>query len=59
MKRLALGLALLVALLLVAAPADAANRRISISNYQWSDEDLHVDLGEHVTWYWTGPDLMH
>ncbi len=59
MKRLALGLALLVALLLVAAPADAANRRISISNYQWSDDDLHIDLGEHVTWYWTGPDLMH
>ena len=41
------------------AAADAANRRISISNYQWSDDDLHLDLGEHVTWYWTGPDTMH
>ncbi len=59
MRRVALGLALLVALLLVAAPADAANRRISISDYQWSDDDLHIDLGEHVTWYWTGPDTMH
>jgi plastocyanin len=59
MRRLALGLALLVALLLVAAPADAANRRIAISDYQWSDPNIHIDLGEHVTWYWTGPDLMH
>ncbi|GIK76734.1 MAG: hypothetical protein BroJett022_04240 [Actinomycetes bacterium] len=20
---------------------------------------MHIDLGEHVTWYWVGPDLMH
>jgi plastocyanin len=39
--------------------ADAANRRIAISDYRWSDPDIHVDLGEHVTWYWIGPDLMH
>jgi plastocyanin len=59
MRRLALGLALLLALLLVAAPADAANRRISISDYQWSDPAIEIDRGEHVTWYWTGPDTMH
>lgn len=41
------------------APADAANRRIAISNYSWSDPALELGLGEHVTWYWTGPDLMH
>jgi len=39
--------------------ADAANRRIAISNYQWSDPDIHIDLGEHVTWYWVGPDVVH
>jgi len=55
----AFGLLLAMALLLVAAPADAANRRISISDYKWSDDDVHIDLGEHVSWYWIGPDLMH
>ncbi len=48
-----------IATLLLPALADAANRRIAISDYQWSTEDLNVDLGEHVTWYWTGPDTMH
>lgn len=55
-------LALVVLVLLVAlvpAGADAANRRISISDYRWSSPDVHVDLGEHVTWYWVGPDTMH
>lgn len=60
MRRVALiGLALITALVFVAAPAEAANRRISISDYRWSDADVKIDLGEHVTWYWTGPDLMH
>lgn len=39
--------------------ADAANRRISISNYQWSDPEINLDLNEHVTWFWTGPDTLH
>jgi plastocyanin len=43
----------------LAPQADAANRRISISNYQWSSPDIHIDLGEHVTWYWVGPDVVH
>ncbi len=56
----ALATALAALAALSAAPgADAANRRIAISNYQWSSEDVHVDLGEHVTWYWVGPDTMH
>ncbi len=45
--------------LLLPALADASNRRISISNYMWSDPAIHIDLGEHVTWYWTGPDTVH
>ncbi len=49
-----------VAVLLATAPAaEAANRRVAISNYQWSDESIELDLGEHVTWYWVGPDTMH
>jgi hypothetical protein len=23
------------------------------------DPQVHLDLGEHVTWYWVGPDTMH
>ncbi len=60
--RTALLLAALATLLpaaLAAPSADAANRRISLSNYSWSATPVHVDLGEHVTWYWIGPDLMH
>ncbi|MET0127655.1 MAG: plastocyanin/azurin family copper-binding protein [Solirubrobacterales bacterium] len=48
-----------IAVLAGAATADASNRRVSISNYQWSDPTLELDLGEHVTWYWVGPDIMH
>jgi plastocyanin len=49
----------LLLVFLTAAPALAANRRISISHYKWSDPDIHVNLDEHVTWYWIGPDTMH
>ena len=41
------------------ASAGAANRRVAISNYQWSDPAIQLDLGEHVTWYWVGPDTLH
>lgn len=54
---IALTITLLAALLPTAA--DASNRRISISNYRWSDNQIQIDLGEHVTWYWIGPDTMH
>lgn len=51
--------AALIAALALAPAAGASNRRVSISNYQWSIGDVHVDLGEHVTWHWVGPDTMH
>ena len=60
MRRAGLALVLLATLLLgLPAAADASNRRIAISDYQWSDDQLNLDLGEHVTWYWIGPDTLH
>ncbi len=44
---------------LVPAAAEGANRRIAISNYQWSSPEIALDLGEHATWYWVGPDVVH
>ena len=44
---------------LLPAVADAANRRVAISNYQWSSPEISVNLGEHVTWHWVGPDIVH
>lgn len=43
---------------LFSAPAQAANTRVSITNFTWSQEPT-VDLGESVTWDWLGPDLQH
>jgi plastocyanin len=60
--RAALGVAFALtgALALIwASAAQATNQRVAISNYQWSIPDLHIDMGEHVTWYWTGPDVVH
>ena len=46
--------------LLAAAPAvQATNTRVSISNFAWSNAQVHVDLNEKVTWDWIGPDLAH
>lgn len=42
-----------------AASAEGSNRRIAISNYSWSLADVRIDRGEHVTWYWVGPDTVH
>jgi plastocyanin len=42
-----------------AAPALAADAKIAIGHYRWSNDVIHVDLGQHVTWYWVGPDTMH
>jgi plastocyanin len=53
-------LALLAAAALLApASASALNTRVSIANYSWSNREVHVDLGERVTWDWLGPDLAH
>ncbi len=42
----------------LAAPAQADNTRISISDFQWS-KNAEIDLGESVTWDWIGPDTLH
>jgi plastocyanin len=42
-----------------AGPARAADARVAIGHYHWSPQVVHVDLGQHVTWYWVGPDTMH
>lgn len=49
----------MAAVAVLPASAGAENRRISISNYSWSEERIEIDLGEHVSWYWIGPDTMH
>lgn len=59
MVRRLLGAAAAVASLLLPAGAGAANTRVSIANYAWSQPQVHVDLGEKVTWDWLGPDLAH
>jgi plastocyanin len=49
-----------VVLVLSAVPtARAANTRVSISNFAWSNAQVHIDLDEKVTWDWIGPDLAH
>jgi plastocyanin len=55
----ALGAGLVATALLCAGSARAANHRVAIGNYQWSMPQVHLGLGEHVTWYWVGPDTMH
>jgi len=51
--------ALLLALALVPSEASAANRRVAIGDFMWSDDELEIDKGEHVSWYWIGPDTLH
>jgi plastocyanin len=41
------------------AAASADNTRVSIFDYQWSNKEVHINLGEKVTWDWLGPDLEH
>lgn len=50
---------LLAAALVVAPAAGATNTRVSIAYYKWSQKEVHIDLGEKVTWDWLGPDLAH
>jgi plastocyanin len=59
-RRLLTAAASLLVLGLVAAPgAGAVNTRVEIANYAWSNPEVHIDLGEKVTWDWLGPDLAH
>lgn len=39
--------------------AEAANHKVAIGDFRWSTPTVHVDLGEHVTWFWAGPDTQH
>lgn len=39
--------------------AGAVNTRVSIAYYRWSNPEVHINLGEKVTWDWLGPDLAH
>jgi plastocyanin len=39
--------------------AEAANTRVSIANYAWSNPQVQINLNEKVTWDWLGPDLAH
>ena len=48
-----------VAALVGTGAAHAADVKVAIGHYQWSHAVVHVDLGQHVTWYWVGPDTMH
>ncbi|HTU98387.1 MAG TPA: hypothetical protein VMF14_21230 [Solirubrobacteraceae bacterium] len=43
----------------LAGPARAADAKVAIGHYKWSTPVVHVDLDQHVTWYWVGPDTMH
>jgi plastocyanin len=47
------------ALLAWVSPALALNTRVEIAHYRWSNPEVHVSLGEKVTWDWLGPDLAH
>ena len=51
--------ALLVALAITPAIAAADSHRVSIGDYRWSQPEVNVDLGQHITWYWVGPDTIH
>ncbi len=61
MARITANAALLAAAgaLLLPAAASADNTRVSIFDYQWSNKEVHINLGEKVTWDWLGPDLQH
>jgi plastocyanin len=57
-RRLALtGLAAAVAL--SPSPALAVSHKVAIGDFKWSSPVVNVDLGEHVTWFWVGPDTEH
>jgi plastocyanin len=51
--------ALAAAALFGAGPARAADAKVAIGHYHWSQPVVHVDLGQRVTWYWVGPDTEH
>jgi plastocyanin len=60
-RQLILGVAAVLAAgaLVLPAAAGAVNARVNIANYEWSSKEVHINLGEKVTWDWLGPDLVH
>ncbi len=58
-RALAALVAALLAGLALAPGAGAANRRVAIGDFRWSLPVVNIDLGEHVTWHWVGPDTIH
>jgi len=42
-----------------ATPASATNTRVTVADFQWSNKNPQIDLGESVIWTWTGPDTQH
>ena len=52
-------LAMACALLALAPLAHGANRRVAIGDFRWTPQQVTIDLGEHVTWHWVGPDTLH
>jgi plastocyanin len=58
-RRTVVGIAAVAAALLATGTARAADAKVAIGHYRWSKPVVHVDLGQHVTWYWVGPDTMH
>lgn len=48
----------LLAMTVAVGPAQAVNTRVSIHDFQWS-QNPEIDLGETVTWDWIGPDTQH
>lgn len=57
MRRLGLISAALFACL--AAPAAAAPQGVSIANFAYSPGTVNVNVGDTVTWTWSGPDTNH
>ena len=51
-----LGAALVLAL---PATAGAVSHKIAIGDFKWSQPVVHVATGEHVTWFFIGPDTEH
>lgn len=51
--------AVLAAAALAPAGAAASNHKVAVGGFRWSTPRVQVNLGEHVTWYWAGPDTQH